>query len=360
MLGSESSNCTFAFIGTGGIPNRYGGFESFLENCTPIINKSGYRVIVTCYTGFYSDRSISFNGVQRKFTSIPVNGFWSILHDLRAFCLVFFEARYIILLGVSGALWLPFLRPLADLWGKKIIVNLDGVEWRREKYSFSTRILLWFLDFLAQRFAHRVVIDNRALESFIFYFAKSKAHLIAYSGDHVLSGRNNSELQYILTIARIEPENNIDLMIRGFLKSRALLYVVIGNWNSSEYGRSLRKEYSSDVRLKLLDPVYDSQVIADWRENCIAYVHGHSVGGSNPSLIEMLFYCRPIIAFDCSFNRATAHNRAHYFSDSGMLSEYIDMAISGELVFEEIDLSPYTSSEVASKYIAVCREFSDV
>lgn len=356
---SKFSERAVGFIGTAGIPNRYGGFESFLENCAQQFPKNGIRTIVTCYSALYSDRSRHFGLVERRFIPVSANGLFSVAHDLLAFLVVFPNVKNIVMLGTSGALWLPILRPFSDLFGKRIAVNVDGIEWRRGKYGFGSRLLLRCLDYLAQRFAHCVIIDNAGLESFVFDFAREKTRLISYSGDHVRRRvKRAGASPYALTIARIEPENNIELLIEGFLASSGSSYAIIGNWNSSEYSSALRAKYCSIERLSLIDPVYDPELIAEWRENCAVYIHGHSVGGSNPSLIEMLFYDRAILAFDCIFNRETAKLRAHYFQDSGQLTALLNRALTCELSWDNVDLCAYTAEAISAKYMAVFDESS--
>jgi glycosyltransferase involved in cell wall biosynthesis len=316
---------TVSFIGSAGIPNRYGGFEAFLEHCTPSIVARGIDVIVTCDARLYRDKEPFFSGVRRLFIGIPANGAASVVHDAVAFFRVFFQSDQIIVLGVSGGLWFPIFRILCEIAGKNLIVNIDGVEWRRTKFSPAKRKLIKFFDSVAQRFAHHVVYDNEALFEYVNASAKTKATCISYSGDHVLRLKKFvQEPGTALTVCRIEPENNLELMIEGFLSSRLVVYTIVGNWNGSEYSRSLQQRYASNARLRLLDPIYAPDQLAELRECCNFYLHGHSVGGTNPSLVEMLFYDCVIICFDVEFNRRTAGNAANYVSTAHELKTLLD------------------------------------
>lgn len=318
-----------AFIGSAGIPNRYGGFESFLEHCGPSFAVATASTVVTCDASLYQDDlSPDFCGVRRVFLKTRANGASSILHDLLAFLRVYRGNTHIMVLGVSGGPWFPLFQLMCRLGGKRLGVNIDGVEWRRTKFSRNKQRILRLFDHLAQRFSDVVVYDNAGLASYVLPSARNRAVEIGYSGDHVL---RLPDIPHVpgtaLTVCRIEPENNLDMLIEGALQSDLVRYTVIGNWNNSDYGRALRERFRGESRLMLLDPIYDPRSLAELRESCAIYLHGHSVGGTNPSLVEMLFYDCHIICFDVSFNRATAEAGASYFSDTTTLAKNIYAAM---------------------------------
>lgn len=318
-----------AFIGCAGIPNRYGGFESFAEHVSPELAKLGCDVIVTCDASLYPDRNECWNdNVTRKFIGIRANGALSPLHDLAAYLSIAWRVDAILVLGVSGGVFFPLFRLLSRWFGAApLAVNVDGVEWRRTKFGWLRRAFLFASDRLAQRFAHGVIFDNEGLRSYIK--AGTRA-LIPYSGDHVnavatsIGPLRPMAGPYALTICRIEPENNCGLLIEGFLCSGLASYVFVGNWDASAYGRALRQRYWDEPRLKLLDPIYDPLQLHALRSNCTAYIHGHSVGGTNPSLVEMLFYDNRIACFACDFNRHTALDAVEYFRDETGLGALLD------------------------------------
>lgn len=341
----------FGFIGSAGIPNRYGGFEAFLENCAPVLVAQGHTVSVTCDRSLYDSTEGDYRGVRRLFIGIRANGGPSVLHDLAAFFSVYRSTTHIIVLGVSGGPWFPLWRLMCDLTGKRLIVNIDGIEWRRSKFSTWKRFLLRGFDTLAQAFSHTIVYDNRALLEFVNSRYRSKSMEIAYSGDHVLHipGLHRKPAT-ALTICRIEPENQIEILIDGALRSTIKTYTIIGNWASSAYGRSIRTKYSTNERLILLDPIYDALTLARARGECSYYLHGHSVGGTNPSLVEMLFYDCVILCFDCSFNRATAANAVLYFSDAEDIAAILEnptVANGDRAALRE----RYTAISIALQYV---------
>ena len=345
-----------AFIGSAGIPNRYGGFESFLEHCAPVIASFGHQVIVTCDAQLYPEKVRSYRGVDRLFLHIPANGGWSILHDLIAFFSVYLKSTHIVVLGVSGGLWFPLFRLLCNLAGKRLLVNIDGVEWRRSKFGPGKRRLLRLLDYLAQKFSHHIIYDSEVLRGFLLKGVQNKASCIAYPGDHVqrIPGIEK-KIGTALTICRIEPENNLELLIEGALGSSLETYTIVGNWENSKYSIDLRARYSNEQRLNLLNPIYDPHALSQLRESCSFYIHGHSVGGTNPSLVEMLFYDCTLVCYDVLFNRKTAGDCASYFNSAGSLAVVLKNPGKVDAVMRRSFREKYTSILISSQYINVAK-----
>jgi glycosyltransferase involved in cell wall biosynthesis len=121
--------------------------------------------------------------------------------------------------------------------------------------------------------------------------------------------------RYVLAISRIVPENNIDTILTAFASGDGPSLVYVGNWDSSDFGRALRQRHSGNPRIHLLDPIYDLQILNHLRTQALACVHGHSVGGTNPALVEALFWSPQILAFECGFNRATLDGQFSYWHD---------------------------------------------
>jgi glycosyltransferase involved in cell wall biosynthesis len=346
-----------AFIGTVGVPNNYGGFEMFLESCTPLLAHTFNTVFVTCDSTKYASRARNWHDVRRIFIPVSANGALSVIHDLLAFFAVFWRAQAIVVLGVSGGIFFPLFRVMCALSGKKLIVNVDGVEWRRAKFSVSKRAFLYVSDRLAQWCSHQVVVDNEGLRPFLARSVQSSAALIAYSGDHVthvapMLPVANGETR-CLTICRIEPENNCAMLIEAFAIAGCGTYIFVGNWDASSYGRTLRQRYAHVPGLEMRDPVYEKNAVATLRSECTAYLHGHSVGGTNPSLVEMLFYDCAILAFDCSFNRFTAADAIDYFCDvPELVSKIPEAAMSAPRSRSKVR-QDYTSARICAAYEAM-------
>jgi glycosyltransferase involved in cell wall biosynthesis len=129
--------------------------------------------------------------------------------------------------------------------------------------------------------------------------------------------------QYAITVCRIEPENNIDIILKTFSHQTKIQLVIIGNWLNSNYGMQLLQKYRQFAHLHLFDPIYESKTLNFLRSHAAIYIHGHSAGGTNPSLIEAMFLGLPIFAFDCIYNRYTTVNKCKYWSDSDELYNFI-------------------------------------
>lgn len=177
--------------------------------------------------------------------------------------------------------------------------------------------------------------------------------MIPYSGDHVVRVAGaRMAFGSILTICRIEPENNIEMLIEGFLKSSGGSYCFVGNWSASEYGRTLRDRYRGFGRLKLLDPIYDPNRLAEIRENCSIYLHGHSVGGTNPSLVEMVFYDCRILCFDVPYHRETVGDAAEYFSSAEDLAALIAQPFGG-IADRQSLRRRYSAAEIVGQLMSI-------
>ncbi|PZN30685.1 MAG: glycosyl transferase [Proteobacteria bacterium] len=313
-----------ALVGSVGVPAKYGGFETFAQELGPRLAQLGMQVIVTCDATQYAQRPREFKGCELLWVPVRANGMPSTLHDGLALLRTARRVDTILIMGVSGGPFLPLIRLISRA---RLVTNTDGVEWRRGKFGAVKRALLWVFDRLAQLASHAVVVDNAALTPFVLARRRRVTAVIPYGGDHAIQGpatalpEELAHTPYALTICRIEPENNIELLIRGFLASDCERYVLVGNWQVSPYARRLYERYRSEPRLRLMSPIYDIARLKGLRAGCRAYLHGHSVGGTNPSLVEMLFFDVPILAFDCEFNRQTALDAATYFAQADELAD---------------------------------------
>lgn len=305
-------------VGTVGVPARYGGFETLAEQLCAYFPAPEIQLAIYCEKEAYSDaeRDGDFRGHRRIFVPLRANGISSLFYDAWSLLHATFvlAARNVYVLGYSGAWLLPFLRLVRPQ--TRYIVNVDGMEWRRNKFSRSAKLLLKALEYCAARYATTVIADNDALAALFFERYRRQPTAIAYGGDHTLFGdpvSPPSSQGHYLAIARIEPENNTDLILAACQQAETPL-VFIGNWNTTVYGRELRQRYADSPTLQLLDPIYSQATLNIWRAGAIGYIHGHSVGGTNPSLVEALFHSDRLLSFDCVFNRATLDDAGAYFS----------------------------------------------
>lgn len=325
-------------IGTVGVPSRYGGFETLAEQLCCNISSDDIRLLVYCERSSYTldERTQSFKGHQRVFLPLKANGLFSLIYDAFALIDAVFRQRAleVFIFGYSGAWILPLLKIIRPRI--RFIVNVDGMEWRRDKFSTPTKLLLKALEWCAARTASIVIADNAALAELFSDRYRVTPTVIAYGGDHTL--RHEKEIVslgqvdevsqgHFLAIARIEPENNSEMIIQGCIAADVPL-VFIGNWAANKYGLTLRERYREAPGIKLLDPIYDQTILSGWRSTAVGYIHGHSVGGTNPSLVEALFHTDRLASFDCAFNRTTLAGMGDYFSDAKSLADHLKAGLT--------------------------------
>jgi glycosyltransferase involved in cell wall biosynthesis len=265
--------------------------------------------------------------------------------------------RYFLILGTSGACVLPLVRLFFP--NIKIVTNIDGLEWQRQKWGSLTRRFLKVSERLAVRFSSIVVADNQAIARYVEVTYKRSCETIAYGGDHAVidamivlgTGPATDRDPYAFALCRIEPENNAHMILEAFATAELSL-IFVGNWQASDYGKDLQQRYSKVPSIELIEPIYDLQALAFYRSNCEVYVHGHSAGGTNPSLVEMMHFDKPIVAFDCVYNRATLEGIGHYFSSVSTLSRIVeeDFLYNDGVKFGDIARRRYTWSIVRKQY----------
>ena len=316
-----------SILGTRGIPNRYGGFEQLAENLVNYLS-SYYDIRVFCSSIDNKNGPKIYNGARLKYLPLKANGIESIFYDFLSLLLSVFDDK-ILLLGCSGGILMPFLFFLR----KKIILNIGGLDWERKKWPKMVRKFLKISERLAISFSKVIVSDNKAIEEYIKNEYSRDSYLIEYGGDTAFSVQCSNEdyklypflkKDYALGIARIQEDNNIEIILKAFLSYDKFPIVFIGNWNNSRYGRKLFNKYKSEKNIILLESIYDKRILNLIRSNCFVYIHGHSAGGTNPSLVEIMYLGKPIIAYASKFNLYTTENKALYFNDLNSLIDILN------------------------------------
>jgi rhamnosyltransferase len=364
-----------ALVGSRGIPARYGGNEAVTEELARKLTGMGVQVYVTCESSrFFKDE---FNGITRigtpsiqgKTLTIPtVNNLASTFHLLlrcpgvNLICYTDFDVTL-------GAL-------VPRLFGKKIIMNTDGMEWRRpiirRKFLsagwklisiLGSRYIKW-LEWSAVKLSHVVIADSRAIKDYLeeTYHAKNVV-FIPYGARELLDSNISPEKEndvlsrfdlscgeYYLSVARVVAENNIDREIKGFHKSRSgNKLAIIGNFNEKDgYSKYLFGLRNNNASIVFLDPIYDKETLGILRKNCFAYIHAYELGGTNPSLLEQMLFRKPILAYDVPFNREVLQDGGVYFRLEDELAERITKLEAGE--FDIQKMGEWQSRRINEEY----------
>lgn len=357
-----------AIIGTVGIPSKYGGFETLAEQLVRNLGDK-YAFTVYCTAKKYSkdQRSKNFLSARLKYIPFNANGIQSIFYDAISIFHALFFADVLLVLGVAGAWLLPFVKLFTN---KKIIVSVDGIEWKRDKWNPLAKFYLYWAEKIAVKFSHIDISDNESIQDYTAMRYGSLSRIIEYGGDHVEPREADSsdqekypflKLLYAVKVCRIEPENNVHSVLEAFSKIKNRSLVIVGNWNNSTYGKELKKKYKDFDNIYMLDPIYNQREIDLIRSNAIIYVHGHAAGGTNPSLVEAMSLGLPVIAFDISYNRTTTENKAKYFKNSDDIIDFVSKTYMEQLKKFSIQMKDiaerrYKWSLIASKYNTLFKE----
>lgn len=358
-----------SIVGSVGVPAKYGGFETLAENLAKYHSTLSLPDLLTVYCSGkqYSEKPPTFLNARLKYVPFNANGIQSIPYDfISIMSTVANRSDVILLLGVSGAIALPFVRIFSST---KIITNIDGIEWRREKWNGLAPFYLKFSEWIAVKFSHSVIADNEAIGDYLLKNYGIEARLIPYGGDQFLNiapvplSDNPLPVRYAYAICRIEPENNIQTILEAFANTTLPLFFV-GNWDQSDYGVNLRQRFQAYDNITLLDPTFDPGKLNFLRSQALCYIHGHSAGGTNPSLVEAMHFGRTVIAFDCVFNQMTTQGKAIYFKDSSDLLHILDHIADYEShqvgqSMQEIAARCYRWEDISSRYFELFSEISN-
>lgn len=318
-----------AILGTVGLPAKYGGFETLTDHLTKYLSND-YDITVYCSGKSYEEELSTYNGATLKYINLNANGVQSILYDIISIIRACYITDTLLILGVSGCIILPIVKLISS---NKLVVNIDGQEWKRNKWSKYTKWFLKYSEKLAVKYADIVITDNKVIQEYVKNEYGIKSELIAYGANHVQKRAIDQKLledyiflkrKYAFSVCRIEPENNIHIIIEALAQQNELCLVIIGNWDASQYGKLLRIKYANKEHIFLMDPIYDQDKLNQIRSNCVLYLHGHSAGGTNPSLVEAMHLELPIFAFDVAYNKETTDYEAKYFASTIELSKLIE------------------------------------
>lgn len=324
-----------AILGTRGIPNNYGGFEQFAEFLSEYLVKKGHTVYVyNSHNHPYQEKT--WNGVNLVHKYDPENKIGTpgqFIYDLN--CILDSRKRdldVILNLGyTSSSIWSRFFPKKSIL-----ITNMDGLEWKRTKFSKKVQKFLMYAEKLAVKHSDLLVADSKAIQSYIAEKYQKSSHFIAYGAtlfktpnEEILKTYDLEKFSYNMLIARMEPENNIETILDGvhasFSKQK---FLVIGN-PTNKFGMYLTEKFKKDDRIVFLGTIYDINILNNLRYFCNFYFHGHSVGGTNPSLLEAMSCSCLIVAHNNGFNKSVLEENSLYFDTYKDISVILNTGNAG-------------------------------
>lgn len=343
-----------AILGTRGIPARYGGFETFAEELSTRLAANGFEVTVFCQRS-NSNHAPEYKGVKLRYVrDYRVGSLSTVIFDFKCFVnsIRGYDLIYMLGYGAGIFMWLP------RLFKKHVWVNMDGIEWKRSKWPWHGRLYLRINEWFAVKSASLIIADAEAIADYLRtkYGKHINCHTIPYGAEvvdtppdiNLIKAYGLKPFEYYLVVCRLEPENHVKEILEGFgLSGSQRSLVVIGDHEKgTPYVRELLK--MDDKGIRFVGTVYDRELLKAIRYYSFAYFHGHSAGGTNPSLLEALGCGNMVIAHDNPFNREVAGEKSIYFSDSKGVARAVDELEQGDFDIESARM--FAQSIIRERY----------
>jgi glycosyltransferase involved in cell wall biosynthesis len=330
-------------LGTRGIPGKHGGFETFAERLALYLVNKGWKVTVYCQTNGEKLYSSNWQGINLVHIPVPNNNaLWSIWFDFKATLDALRREGMILTLGYNTAIFSLFYR----LSNRINITNMDGMEWWRGKWNALEKAWLYINEHCAIWFSNCLIADHPEIKNYLCKEVKTSKPIavIPYGTESVfeadarlLKKYNLVPGKYILVIARPEPENSIFEIVSAFSQEkRNFLLVILGRYSpqTNSYHQKVLEAASEEVIFP--GAIYDKEVVQSLRYYARLYVHGHQVGGTNPSLVEALSAGTPVLAHNNVFNCWVAGKGAHYFENETDCSQKLKQLLYDEAELEQM------------------------
>ena len=349
-------------IGSRGLPAQYGGFETFVEKLVSHKVSPAIRYHVACLSDESTGNHFDYKGADCFTVNPPKLGparviaydMMAINYSLKLIKKEGIQSPIFYILGNTiGAFIVHFAKKIQSIGGI-LLVNPDGLEWKRAKWSKPVQSYLKYSEKEMTKYANLIISDNRGIETYIRNtYPWSRTTFIAYGTDlskTTLTAEDSSvrdwyqkwqtqEKEYYLILGRFVPENNYETAIREFMKSSTERdLVIICNHEGNAYFDELRQitGFDKDKRVKFVGTVYDQDLLKYIRNQAFAYIHGHEVGGTNPGLLEALAQTDLNLIYNVDFNHQVAQETALYWNkEDGNLSKLID-SVDGQVSFEDL------------------------
>jgi glycosyltransferase involved in cell wall biosynthesis len=320
-----------AMLGTRGVPAAYGGFETAVEEIGQRLAQQGHRITVY---GRTTGRDARREHLGMRLVNLPAlrsKSFETLSHTAVSTA-HFTGARRQDVAFVFNAANAPFV-PMIRSRGTAVAVHVDGLEWKRDKWGPWGRRYYRMAEQFAVREADALIADAQGIADYYDDEFAIPTELITY-GAKILRNTPSDAIeaiglvpgQFHLVVARFEPENHVDVIVDGYRRSGARLpLIVVGSAPySARYIDSIGEAAAADPRIRLLGAVWDQRLLDQLYSHALSYVHGHSVGGTNPSLLRAMGAGTAVVGWDVVFNREVAGTAGLYFSSAAQLAAQLE------------------------------------
>jgi len=336
-----------SIIGIRGVPASHGGFETFAHHLALYLIDKGWSVSVYCQeVGDGSIYESEWEGVNR--IHIPVKGdgpVSTIKFDWLSHVHCAKQDGLILSLGYNTALFACLFR----VAGKRNVINMDGIEWKRDKWGKFAKLWFWVNERFGSILGNSLVADHPKIkEHLATRVSENKITMIPYGANEVLSETVDASFldaykispkEYVIVVARAEPENSLLEIVTAFsTKKRNCKLVVLGKYEASNEYHARVKECASDEVL-FVGTVYDQKELSTLRYYSKLYIHGHTVGGTNPSLVEALGAGNALLCHDNLYNRWVAGDASVYFEDVNQASKSLDLLLNDDDELEKMSFN---------------------
>lgn len=354
-----------AMVGTRGVPAQYGGFETCIEEVGRRLVERGHDVVVYCRSTQTEDRPSKYLGMElvwqpalrkRSLETLSHTGL-SVAHLIRH------RVDAALVFNAANSPWLPLVRAAKI----PVATHVDGLEWKRAKWGPLGQKYYRFAETLSVKFSEALIADAAGIADYYTERHSTATELITYGapilesvGSQAIAKLGLKPQEYHLVVARFEAENHVDMIVEGYAQSGSKYpLIVVGSAPySAEYTRKI--ESLADSRVRFLGGVWDQDLLNELYANALIYWHGHSVGGTNPSLLRAIGAGAATNAFDVNFNREVLREAGEFFAtaeDVQRLAEQAEMQLGRVKERSEqsrIEARRYDWEQVADRYEALC------
>ncbi|KPC51829.1 DUF1972 domain-containing protein [Amantichitinum ursilacus] len=334
-----------SILGIRGVPAAHGGFETFAEFLALYLTAQGWKVTVYCqHEGNGPITEDEWRGVRR--INIPVAGDGAkstIIFDWISTKHAAKVGDLCLTLGYNTAIFCAWLR----LRGVNNVINMDGIEWKRAKWGIVAKTWFWMNEWAGSFLGNHLVADHPEIKKHLARgTSESRITMIPYGADRVASYSDEvlarydlQPGQYGLLIARAEPENSILEVVRAWSRQqRGMPLVVLGNYKPDEHAYHREVKTAAGPEVRFVGAIYDKNVVSSLRAGCRFYVHGHQVGGTNPSLVEALGAGNAVLGHDNRFNRWVAAGSGVYFANEAECAERIEELVHDDKLVAQLQV----------------------